>query len=108
MISVEIWLPAAFLVAAVVGSAGYAGLRGWRLWLAFRRTSERAGDAVTELTDKAAAVEEHAVAIAGNAEKLTVAVARLQEALAELAVLRAAAQEAKEPLDALRGLVPTK
>ncbi|HZQ82651.1 MAG TPA: hypothetical protein VFB25_11815 [Gaiellaceae bacterium] len=104
----EIWLSGAFLFVAVVGSAAYAGARGWRLWRTFRRTSRRAGDAVEQLLDKAAAVEEHAVAIGGNAERLSAAAARLQESLAELAVLRAAVEEAREPLDALRGAVPTK
>jgi len=105
---VEIWLPAAFLVIAVVGPAGYAGVRGWTLWQTFRRSSNRAGDSVAELMDKAAAVEERAVGLTDNAERLAAAAARLQESLAELSVLRAAFKEAREPLDALRGAVPTK
>ncbi|HEX3805450.1 MAG TPA: hypothetical protein VHV52_01605 [Gaiellaceae bacterium] len=104
----EIWLPAAFLVIAVLGSAAYAAVRGWRLWRTFRATARRAGDAIERVTTTAAKAEEHALSLTGNVERLTRAADHLQESLAELAVIRAAAAEARAPIDAVRGIVPTK
>ena len=104
----EIWLPATFLVVAVLGSAAYAAARGWRLWRTFRRSSGRATEALGRVSDSAADAERRATALTAKTEGLATATARLQEALAELAVLRDAAAEARATVDAVRGLVPTK
>jgi hypothetical protein len=104
----ETWLPAAFLVLAVLGSAACAAARGWRLWRTFRATARRAGDAIERVTATAAKAEEHALALSANVERLTRAGEHLQESLAELAVIRAAVAEARAPIDAVRGVVPTK
>ena len=103
-----IWLCAAFLVVAVVGGAVYAGLRGWRLYKAFRDLSSRTADAVARGADAAATAERRALSLTESTERLNRAIARLQESLAELAVLRAATDDARSWISAVRALVPTK
>jgi len=105
---VLIWLCAAFLVVAVVGGATVAGLRGWRLYKAFRDTSSRTADAVARVTDAAMQAERRATSLAESTERLNRAIARLQESLAELAVLRAATDDVRNWIAVVRALVPTK
>src|SRR3954470_11674524 len=83
----------AFVLVAVLGSAAVATVRGIRLWRALRDTSERAGDALERLSAAGAAREPGGTGLQANSERLAAATARLQEALAAFAVLRAAAGE---------------
>ncbi|HZP73818.1 MAG TPA: hypothetical protein VFA97_10630 [Gaiellaceae bacterium] len=103
-----LWLPLAFLVVALAGSLAIATVRAWRLWRTVRALSKRITEAVTQVTDAAATAEQHATALTGATERLVDGVARLQRSLAELAVLRAAAGEARAAYAAFRGFVPTK
>jgi hypothetical protein len=103
-----IWLALLFLVVAILGSIAYAALRAWRLFKTFRSTMSRAGDALGGVTDKATEAERHASALSTNAERLTHALDRLQEALAELAILRTAYGEARSAFASVRGFAPRK
>ena|SRR5579885_939166 len=108
VVTLAIWLSLAFLLAASLGSLGWAAARAWRAWKAFRGTSGRLTDALGAVAASAESAERHAVALADGNERLSAAVARLQSALAELAVLRRAAGETQSLLAAVRGVVPTK
>lgn len=103
-----LWIPLAFLVASLTGSIAWAGLRGWRLWKAFRSVSGRLADGAECLVAKGEATERRAVAAAANAERLAAAAERLQGSLSQLAVLRAAFGESRAAFGAARGTVPRK
>jgi hypothetical protein len=103
-----LWVAVAFCVVAVVGSLAYAGLHAWRLWRAFGEASRRAGDALGRVSAAAAATEERALNATAGTPRLAAATGRLQESLAELAVIRKAASEPQALLAALRGAVPRK
>jgi hypothetical protein len=105
---VLIWLCAAFLVVAVLGSLAVAATRGWRLWKTVSGTMGRIGDAVEHVVAATATAEQRATSLTENTERLNAGVVRLQESLAELAVLRGAADEFGEQLRTLRAFVPTK
>jgi hypothetical protein len=92
------WLSFAFFVVATGGAAAFAGLRGWRTFAAFRAFTGATTSALAAVADRGATAEEHALAASRAVERLNVALARLQESLAQLAVLRAAAAEARAGL----------
>jgi hypothetical protein len=101
-----IWLCAAFLVVAVLGSMAFAATRGWRLWKTVGGTMRRIGDAVEHVVATAAAAEQRATSLTENSERLNRATARLQESLAELAVLRGATDDVTDALRAVRTFMP--
>ena len=103
-----IWLCAAFLVVALLGSIAVAATRGWRLWKTFSAVSKRTGDAVEQVAATAATAEQRVTSLSANTERLTRAIEHLQESLAELAVIRAAANEVRDGVAAVRGVVPRK
>jgi hypothetical protein len=102
------WISLAFLLVAVVGSSAYLVLRGLRAWRMLRSFSRTAAQALDRVTGNAAAAEQHALSLTSGMERLTVATEHLQGSLAELAVLRAAADEARAAGASLRGAVPRK
>ena len=102
------WFPILFLLLALAVSLAVLtqrGLRTWRLFQAFSGSAEQALDAVNR---SAAEAETHAAAFAAAGERLELAQARLKESLAELAILRAAADEVRSSIKRTRGLVPRK
>src|SRR4051812_43973153 len=103
-----IFVALTFLLVAVLGSAAVATVRGIRLWRTLNGTSERAGDAFEQLPAAGAATEERAMSLQGNSARLAAAIARLQEALAAFAVIRAAAREPHALLRSARASVPRK
>ncbi|HEX4679131.1 MAG TPA: hypothetical protein VH210_08030 [Gaiellaceae bacterium] len=102
------WVSLLFLVVAIVGSIVVAVSRGLRTWRTFRRFSMTTSAAIGDVLETAAEAERHAVAFTDGTEKLSAALARLEESRAELAVIQAAAAEAKASLLAFRGAVPRK
>jgi hypothetical protein len=102
------WISLLFLVVAIVGSVAVAVARGLHAWRAFRRFSKATSAALGEVLETAAEAERHAAAFTEGTEKLSAALARLEESRAELAVIQAAAAEAKASLLAFRGAVPRK
>jgi len=102
------WLSLAFFIGALAGSIGFAAMRGWRLWRTFAGASQRADDALVRVTASAAAAEARANSLNVHSERLATAIASLQEALAELQAIRAAAAEPLAMLAAIRGVVPRK
>jgi hypothetical protein len=103
-----VWIGLAFLVVSVLVSAtclAMRGLRAWRTFRSFTRTVEGAVDAVMTT---AAEAEEHAVGLGNGAARLNAATAHLHVSLEGLAVLRAAAGDARASLSAFRGAVPRK
>ncbi len=102
------WISLLFLVVATVGSIAFAATRALRAWRAFKRFSRTTRAAIGGVLETAAEAERHAVAFAEGTEKLTAALAHLEQSRAELAVIQAAAAEARSSLGALRGAVPRK
>jgi len=102
------WISVLFLVVAVVGSIAAAATRALRAWRAFRRFSRTTSTAIGGVLEAAAEVEQHAVAFTEGTDKLTAALARLEQSRAELSVIQAAAGEARSTLFAFRGAVPRK
>jgi hypothetical protein len=102
------WISLLFLVVAVVGSIAYAASRGLRAWSIFRRVSRTTSAAIGSVLETAAEAERHAVAFTEGTEKLSAALARLEQSRARLAVIQAAATKAGSSFTALRGAVPRK
>ena len=102
------WISLLFLVVAGVGSVAVAATRALRAWRTFKRFSRTTSAAIGEVLETAAEAERHAVAFTEGTEKLTAALAHLEQSRAELAVIQAAASEARSSLGALRGVVPRK
>jgi hypothetical protein len=107
-VSTAAWLSLVFLLVAAVASVSLAAFRGLRLWRSFRSFSDLAETALDDVMRNAAVAEERANSLTKNQERLTRAVAHLQASLAQLAVLRAAANETRAGFDRLRGIVPSK
>jgi len=103
-----LWGALAFCLAALLGSGTYAGVRGWSLWRALRDTTGRTTRALERVASTAAAVEARALAVSDGGARLARAADRLQRALAELDVVRAAAAEPRALLRSVRGVVPRK
>jgi hypothetical protein len=102
------WVSLVFLVVAAVGSIAYAASRALHAWRTFRRFSKTTSSAITGVLETAAEAERHAVAFTEGTEKLSAALARLEESRAKLAVIQAAAAEARSTLTSARGAVPRK
>jgi hypothetical protein len=102
------WISLLFLVVAVVGSIAYAASRALQAWRTFRRFSKKTSTAIGGVLETAAEAERHAVAFTEGTQKLTAALAQLERSRAELAVIQAAANEARSSLSVLRGAVPRK
>lgn len=105
---IVVWIALAVALAAFAVGAALAVSRAFRAWRTFRRTSRNITRHLDDLTTKAAATEQKAVAATGNSTKLADAVARLQESLAVLAVLRAALADTTAGVNRVRGVVPRK
>jgi hypothetical protein len=102
------WISLLFLVIAVVGSIAVAAVRALRVWRSFRRFSRAASEAIGGVLEKAAEADRHAAALTEGTERLSAAVARLERSRARLAVIQAAATQARSSMLALRGAVPRK
>jgi hypothetical protein len=107
-VTVADWIALAFLLLALIASATYAGVRGLRLWRSFGSFSDRAGMALDRVTRLTATAEEGIASLTVKEERLTGAIEHLQVSLARLAVLGAAAAEAKGTFDRIRNVVPIK
>jgi uncharacterized membrane protein YccC len=102
-----IWLALIVAVLAVLGSAGFLGVRilqGWRTLKRFRRhlgkELDNFADALERMTDSAAR--------ASDTSRLEEARARLRVSLARLAVLREAFDEATGGVRRLASVYPRK
>jgi hypothetical protein len=102
------WISLLFLVLALVGSIAFAAARALRAWRTFRRFSRTTSAAIGGVLETATEAERHAVAFTEGAEKLSAALARLEQSRAQLAVIQAAATQARSSLSSLRGAVPRK
>ena len=102
------WISLLFLVVAIVGSIAVAASRALRTWRTFKRFSKTTSTAVAEVLETAAEAERHAAAFTEGTERLTAALTRLEQSRAQLAVIQAAAAEARASLFAFRGAVPRK
>ncbi len=102
------WISLLFFAVAIVGSIAVAASRGLRAWRSFRRFSRTTSAAITGVLETAAEAERHAAAFTEGTEKLSAALTRLEESRAQLAVIQAAAAEARASVTSLRGAVPRK
>ena len=102
------WISLLFLAVALIGSIAVAASRGLRTWRTFRRFSSATSSAIGDVLQTAGEADAHAARVSENVARLTAALARLQQSQAELAVLQAAAGEAKASLLGFQGFVPRK
>jgi uncharacterized membrane protein len=102
------WISLLFLVLALVGSVAVAATRALRAWRTFKRFSKTTSAAIEGVLETAAEAEQHAVAFTEGTQKLSAALAHLEESRAQLAVIQAAATEARSTLFAFRGAMPRK
>jgi hypothetical protein len=102
------WISLLLLVLAVVGSIAVAALRALRTWRMVKHFSRTTSAAIDGVLETAAEAERHAVALTQGTEKLSAAVARLEQSRARLAVIQGAATQARSSLRAFRGAVPRK
>jgi hypothetical protein len=101
------WISLLFLVVAVVGSVSLATVRGLRTWRAVRAFSGATTGALDDVSRIAAEAERHAVSLSEGNARLGAAVTRLQSSLAQLAILRSAASDARAVFD-VRSVFPRK
>src|SRR5437588_7304139 len=102
------WISLLFLVIALAGSVSVALVRGLRAWRAFRAVSGAVSSRLDAVMQTAAEAERHAISLSEASERLAAAIERLQESLAQLAVVRSAATEARGSLLSFRTLLPRK
>ena len=102
------WIAGSFLVAVLVAASAFLSLRGLKAWRTFKSFSRKAAAAADQVTQTAAAAEARALSLGDGSERLTAAIDRLQATLAEFAIIRAAAAEARVPFTRVRGAVPRK
>jgi hypothetical protein len=102
------WISLLFLVVALVGSIAVAAVRALRVWRTFHRFSNTTSAAIAGVLETAAEAERHALAVTEGTERLSAALARLEQSRARLAVIQGAAAHARTSLLALRGVVPRK
>jgi hypothetical protein len=107
-IALLIWISVLVLVLAIVGSAVVLVLRARRAWRTFRTFADTAAQALTAVEHAAAAAEARAVSLTQDTARLQDAIARLEESLAHLAVLRGAAGDLRATVTGVRGAVPRK
>jgi uncharacterized protein YjiS (DUF1127 family) len=103
------WLIWSGLIAGVIAAVSglvYLVIRILQAWRDFKRTRRhlvRALDHVTESAERAAVKAE-----AADSRELQESLARLRRSLAELHVLRTAAEEAQATFEGFAGIVPRK
>lgn len=102
------WIALVFMVVAVAGSAVVLVLRGLRAWRTLRGFTRATADGVEQVLETAATAEKRALALTEGTTRLNEATAHLQESLAQLALIRAAADEARARVTSFRGAVPRK
>ena len=107
-VATAVWIALAFLLVALVATPAVAGLRALKTWRSLRSFAGAIAAALDDVMDKGTAAEEHATALTANAERLAKATEHLQASLAQLALLRSAADEARATVARFRGAVPTK
>ena len=103
-----VWLALAFLVVSVIGSIAFAALRALRTWRTVRGVSAALTRGLDGVVSTAEAAEAHALALTDGTARLTRAIDHLQQSLAELALIRAAAGEARATVGRVTGVVPRK
>ena len=92
------WVSLVFFVLALAVSITVAVVRALRAWRTYRAFSGAIGPVVEHVQRTAAEAEQHASSLNDKTEQLNAAIARLQQSLAALAVLRAAAEDARATL----------
>jgi hypothetical protein len=102
------WISLLFFVVAFVGSLIVAAVHGLRTWRIAGSFSGAATPALDDVMRGASKAEARATSLSEKSEKLNAAVARLQESLAQLAVLRSAADEVLTSVRTLGAFVPRK
>jgi len=97
-----------FTLIVFLASAAHLAVRGLRMWRTFRSFSRTVHDAADAVLATADLAEKHAVGLGTGAARLDTATTHLRASLERLAVLGAAARDARATLSAFRGAVPRK
>ena len=97
-----------FFLVAILGSLTFAAVHGLRTWRVAGAFSGSATSALGDVMQGASEAERRAAALSEKSDKLNAAVARLQQSLAQLAVIRSAADEVSSSISAVRQEVPRK
>ena len=91
----------ALFVVATIGGAGFAVVRGLRAWRAFRRIQRTIGGRMLEVTRGIESAEARLAHAGESAARLDRAGAHLNDSLARLSLLTAAAGDARGALRVL-------
>jgi len=102
------WAALTFLIVAGLCSITLAVTRAWRVWKALGNLTNTLTPALEKVSVSAAAAEERANSLDLHTTRLEAASMRLQQSLAELAVLRAAAGEARAAFKTAEAVMPRK
>jgi hypothetical protein len=105
---VYVWIALGLGLLATLAGGAFAASRALRGWRTFRAVSRSVSDALAKLTASATATADRAATVAGRSGEVAAASARLERSLAELAVLRHAADQARASARRVTGLVPRK
>jgi len=92
---VLLWLPLAFMVAAIVAGLALAAVRALRAWRDVKRLGKRVREELDGVSRAAAEIEVHLERASAGSERLTAALDRLARSRARLDVQRAALKEAR-------------
>jgi hypothetical protein len=103
-----VWIALTFAVVVVVAALVTVVSRGFRAWRTLRSLLRATSRRLGELERKAAATEQHAVAVTEKSAKVVEAAERLQDSLATLGVLREAFGEVTAPVARTRNFAPKK
>jgi hypothetical protein len=107
-VPIYVWPALAIALVALFGAPVVAAMRAWRTLKTFKAVARHASEVVEEVARSAAQTEERALAATQGAERLANAVTHLQGSLAELQVLKTAADETRTGLGRITGLRPRK
>ena len=102
------WISLLFLAVAIISAGVVAFVRGRRLWRTIGSFGGELTEALAAVEKSAASAEARAGALADGSERLQASLARLELSLAQLAVLRGAADELRADVRRARSVVPRK
>jgi hypothetical protein len=97
-----VWVGLGVLVVATVGGAAYVVLRGLQAWQTLRSSGRALEEAVNELLDRAARVEEHVASLEDGDPRLRRSLERLRAGTGVLRTELRVIRDVRAPLTRFR------
>lgn len=97
-----VWVGLGVLVVATVGGAAYVVMRGLQAWQTLRSSGRALEEAVNELLDRAARVEEHLASLEGGDPRLQRSLERLRSGTGVLRTELRVIRDVRAPLTRFR------